>query len=184
MALVRLTSPRRTLFYQNGTTATAGLWNRRHPLVHFLSAAFLEIQFKSVFRWKRSPRLAGCPFVIHKVILKTARMLRWFVPPQVRLCLLCVSMGSLRDRLFQQFPETLCCGWASFNVFPQAELAGLRFRYLQQTVFSRTRVKTSDNSGTGNNTLYSQSKPNNQILTYLFAFRERKQIEHLNNLLK
>ena len=84
----------------------------------------------------------------------------------------------------RQFPETLCCGWASFNVFPQAELAGLRFRYLQQTVFSRTHIKTSDNSGTGNNTLYSQSKPNNQILTYLFAFRERKQIEHLNNLLK
>lgn len=140
MALVRLTSPRRTLFYQNGTTATAGLWNRRHPLVHFLSAAFLEIQFKSVFRWKRSPRLAGCPFVIHKVILKTARMLRWFVPPQVRLCLLCVSMGSLRDRLFPAVPRNTVLRVGFFQRFPPGGTCGAEISVsATNSIFENTR---------------------------------------------
>lgn len=63
-------------------------------------------------------------------------------------------------------PKHCAAGGAIFfQCFSQTELVRLRFWYLQQTIFSRTHIKTFDDSGIGNNIMYSQSKPNNPIHT-------------------
>lgn len=71
------------------------------------------------------------------------------------------------DRLFPTVPQNTVLQGAlsSFNVFPRRNLRGWDFGIWNKQYFLRTHIKTFDNSGIGNNILYSQSKPNNPIHT-------------------